>query len=81
MENMIDSIMEFVWSTFRNIRISRKRINNKPLLCHFALHKMRRGFGWSGDKRMDICIKCNFSIWYKDKIGNELIKNKTCGKH
>jgi hypothetical protein len=73
MENLIENIKASIWTTFRNIRI----LNFKSLFCRLGFHKMIRGVGWSGDKRLDVCLhnKCNYTKWHKDKIGNELIRN------
>lgn len=81
MENLIENIKASTWATLRNIRTLKLRLFgvSKSLFCRLGLHKMRRGFGWSGDKRMDICLRngCRYSKWHKDKIGNELIRMQT----
>lgn len=78
MELIIEKFKANIWSFNRNIRSIQKRLlsNKKPFLCRIGLHKMRRGFGWSGTRRMDVCLKagCSFSKWHKDKIGNQLLK-------
>lgn len=76
MESLIENIKATIWAACRNIRAIKLRFCvNKPLFCCLGFHKMRRGFGWSGDKRMDICLRnrCNYSKWHKDKAGNELM--------
>lgn len=77
MENLIENTKALVWATLRNIHTL--KCISKPLFCCIGFHKMHRGFGWSGDKRMDICLRngCNYSKWYKDKIGTELIRMQT----
>ena len=45
-------------------------------LCHFGVHKMRIGLGWSGDKRFDTCYHCKYSIWVEDIEGNKKINDE-----
>lgn len=81
MENLIENIKASTWATLRNIRTLKLRLFGvgKSLFCRLGLHKMRRGFGWSGDKRLDICLRngCRYSKCHKDKIGNKLIRMQT----
>ena len=82
MEKLIDKFKVVFWTLYRNVKHFSLILNDpeKRLLCKFGFHYMIRGFGWSNDKRMDICLYCKFNIWYKDKIGNIIIKslfNKT----
>lgn len=52
---------------FYNFKVKVKNFKYKKVTwCSLGFHKMRRGFGYGGEKRMDICLKCNFKVWYKD---------------
>ena len=42
-------------------------------LCHFGVHKLRIGVGWSSIKRFDTCYHCKYSIWVEDIEGNKKI--------
>lgn len=69
MEDFIDSIKEFFYS-FKNKIKYKRSLNGKPFLCWLGLHRMRRGFGVSKDKRYDICLRsgCGYGKWYKDNL-------------
>lgn len=77
-ETLIENTRASIWAMLRDIRTLNLPLFDvgKPLLCRLGLHKMRRGFGWSMDKRMDICLRnhCRYSKWHKDKRGSKLIQ-------
>lgn len=69
MEDFIDSIKEFFYRTY--LKFKYKRVfNGKSFLCWLGFHNMRRGFGISRDRRMDVCLRgnCKYSKWYKDEL-------------
>ncbi len=76
MKNIIEFIKVSFWKLCRNIKALSVFSLNKKSACDLGFHKMRRGFGWSRDKRMDICLRvnCNYHKWYKDELGYKLLK-------
>lgn len=79
MEGLIENIKVTIWTVFHNIRMIKLRLFvGKSLFCRLGFHNMKRGVGWSGDKRFDVCLRkdCCYSKWYNDKIGNDLIDSK-----
>lgn len=50
----------------------------QDILCNSGMHKIRKGFGRSGDKRMDVCLcnGCNWSIWVIDIKGNQKMREE-----
>ena len=69
MEDFIDSVKEFFYRTYLRFRYKRV-FDGKPFLCWLGFHDMRRGFGISRNKRMDVCLRgnCKYSKWYKDDL-------------
>lgn len=63
MDDFIDYFKERFYF-LRNYRLHPKR---ESIWCKLGFHKMKRGFGYSRNKRMDVCLKCNYQKWYKDK--------------
>jgi len=45
-----------------------KRILQK-IKCKLGYHDFTKGFGWSRDKRYDICLKCDLGVWVEDLAG------------
>lgn len=76
MENLLEDLKAWVWASVRNITHLHILLKRKSPLCQIGFHKMRRGFGWSREKRFDVCLrdKCKYSKWHNDKIGNQLMK-------
>lgn len=68
-------LRQYLWQKIRNIRKAKLLLFSvsKPFFCQIGLHKVRRSFGWSKDSRLDCCLKCSWSKWYKDPIGRELL--------
>lgn len=55
---------------FYNCKLKIKLRTGK-ILCYFGFHKIRKGFGWSHNKRADICLRtrCKYLEWFEDEEG------------
>lgn len=69
----MDYIRQQIWQIMRNIRNFNKLYDKKPFICKIGIHKVRRGFGWSRNERLDVCLNCKWHKRYKDKIGYSLL--------
>ena len=71
----MNDLRQHLWQKIRNIRKVKLLLFSvsKPFFCRIELHKIRRGFGWSKDRRFDCCYKCRWTKWYKDPIGRKLL--------
>ena len=71
----MNDLRQHLWQKIRNIRKVKLLLFSvsKPFFCRIGLHKIRRGFGWSKDRRFDCCYKCRWTKWYKDPIGRKLL--------
>lgn len=59
----------YIWKIFNIIRNIKILFSNKKIRCLLGIHRMRYGFGWSKNTRMDICYDCNYKKYHKDKLG------------
>lgn len=72
----MDYIRNLLWMLFRNIKESPTLLTSKNIWCSLGFHKMSRGFGWSLNKRTDVCLKCDYSVDYTDKLGLRILTSQ-----